>query len=294
MDEDAMFDQLDTDGNGVIDEAELGAALKAMGAPIEVGQLFQMLDKNNDGSIDRNEFHAFYEMFSGGGEDDDVDDMEEFDEEPVVPTTTGTGMGGASGAAAEISEEDVVQEIMDDLDDGSGTVAADEVAGLSTNFFGIDRADFIQLLHSNNYTEKSKLNRKDVQNIVALCKSLAKLDEDIDLDGETDDEEQQDDALGMEFDRVSLGSDEGNRLQDFEDADEDDNVRCRRRLVALHNALCGWCMLLCRCAPELPLCSSYARLLNELFDVAAAVALQTHPFLPHAYTHTRIHTCPLL
>ena len=218
-----MFDQLDTDGNGVIDEAELGAALKAMGAPIEVGQLFQMLDKNNDGSIDRTEFHAFYEMFSGGGEDD-VDEMEELDEGPAAHT-----------GAAEISEEDVVQEIMDDLDDGSGTVAADEVAGLSTNFFGIDRADFIQLLHSNNYTETSKLNRKDVENIVALCKSLAKLDQDIDLDGETDDEEQ-DDALGMEFDRVSMGSAGGNRLQDFEDEDEGDNVRCRLH-IAIHFGL---------------------------------------------------------
>ena len=62
-----LFEQYDTNKNGVICETELGNALKAFtagsGSPIPdaqtIKQVFLSLDKNNDGALSLEEFKEF-------------------------------------------------------------------------------------------------------------------------------------------------------------------------------------------------------------------------------------------
>jgi hypothetical protein len=60
-----VFNRLDVDGNGYLDEAELRVAFEAVGKPVEAATLrhsFSLLDKNHDGMVDLNEFKAIAEQ----------------------------------------------------------------------------------------------------------------------------------------------------------------------------------------------------------------------------------------
>ena len=173
-----------------------------MGVP-EAAGLFQILDRNQDGVIDREEFSSFYEMFASSAED----------AEAVSPS--------ASGANVPLhSDDDIVAEIMGDLANESGQVDADELASLSSSFFGVGRDAFEKLLGSNGYTSKSLLTQSDVENLASLCSSLQKLDEDIDLDDDSSaDGADGDDGMGDGFENESLPSEDGDDVMLHDDSE---------------------------------------------------------------------------
>jgi hypothetical protein len=56
-----VFKLLDADGNGYLDEDELGVAFETLGRPVDAATLshsFSLLDKNHDGMVDLAEFKA--------------------------------------------------------------------------------------------------------------------------------------------------------------------------------------------------------------------------------------------
>lgn len=55
------FDRFDTDGSGKLSHAELEDVLRHMGEPLsarEIKRLIEIVDQNNDGQVDTNEFMA--------------------------------------------------------------------------------------------------------------------------------------------------------------------------------------------------------------------------------------------
>ncbi|KAL7670614.1 hypothetical protein ACOME3_005548 [Neoechinorhynchus agilis] len=54
-----VFKQLDKDGSGRIEKPELGAGIKSLGFEMDekdIGQMFDCIDKNHDGTLDFDEF----------------------------------------------------------------------------------------------------------------------------------------------------------------------------------------------------------------------------------------------
>ena len=55
------FERFDTDGSGMLSHAELEDVLRHMGEPLsarEIKRLIGIVDRNNDGQVDMNEFMA--------------------------------------------------------------------------------------------------------------------------------------------------------------------------------------------------------------------------------------------
>ena len=199
--EQELFEQLDLDNNGVIDEEELAKAVAAQGLEIDAQHLFEMLDRNQDGVIDRNEFHGFYEMMFG--------------DEPPEPADT--------EPAEQVDPSVIATEIMDELADGADVLDASEAADFSSGYFGVDRDAFIRLLSSNGYTLESKLSKSDVEGLVSLCDSFGQMNNDIDLDDSDYDDDDERDKFDFEDD---LESDDG--LLDDRQLRRTDSVVCTR------------------------------------------------------------------
>ena len=58
----AMFNSFDTDGDGFLNRSEFSRAFASLGLHVsdtEMDEMIEVLDKNRDGKISRNEFHVF-------------------------------------------------------------------------------------------------------------------------------------------------------------------------------------------------------------------------------------------
>ena len=64
----AMFQKLDTDGDGKITEKELKAGIPANGKGPSAAEILQVADTNKDGSIDKSESEALQAKMSKGGQ----------------------------------------------------------------------------------------------------------------------------------------------------------------------------------------------------------------------------------
>ena len=97
VDLDALWAEIDTDGNGSLDEQEFEAVLERMGQPIKprkLKKLMKKLDTDNDGSVSQDEFMVWWtrqsdearSQISLAEDEDDEDDDEEDDDDDDEPS----------------------------------------------------------------------------------------------------------------------------------------------------------------------------------------------------------------